>query len=125
MPMSRMIHVRNLDTPSQTPLQIKYCESFLCRLRGFTFRRELTPTEGLLLVQKRDSRLDTAIHMLAVSFDLAVIWIDSSMMVVDKVLAKSWHLAYTPKKAAQYILEIHPDRLGEFEIGHKVQFEDV
>lgn len=123
--MSRMIYVRNLDTHPQTPLQIKYCDSFLCRLRGLTFRRELAPTEGLLLVQKRDSRIDTAIHMLAVSFDLAVIWIDSSMMVVDKILAKSWRLAYTPKKAAQYILEIHPDRLDEFEIGNKVQFEDI
>ncbi len=125
MPMSRIIHIRNLDNPSQTPLQIKYCETFLCRLRGLTFRRELPPTEGLLLVQGRDSRLDTAIHMLAVSFDLSVVWIDSSLTVVDKVLAKSWHLAYTPKKAAQYILEIHPDRWDDFEIGNKVQFEDA
>ena len=125
MPMSRMIHIRNLDIPSQTPLQIKYCDSFLCRLRGLTFRSELSQTEGLLLVQKQDSRIDTSIHMLGVSFDLAVIWINSSMQVVDKVLAKSWHLAYAPKKSAQYILEIHPDRLGDFEIGNKVKFEDI
>ena len=125
MPMSRIIHVRNLDIPSQTPLQIKYCDSFLCRLRGLTFRAELSQTEGLLLVQKQDSRIDTSIHMLGVSFDLAVIWINSSMQVVDKVLAKSWRLAYAPKEAAQYILEIPPDRLGDFEIGNKVKFEDV
>ena len=123
--MSRTIHVRNLDMANQTPLQIQYCDSFLCRLRGLTFRAELAPTSGLLLVQKRDSRLDSSIHMLAVNFDLAVIWINASMQVVDKVLAKSWHLAYAPKEAAQYILEIHPDRLDEFEIGNKVQFEDV
>ena len=125
MPMSRIIHVRNLDIPSQRPLQIKYCDTFLCRLRGLTFRAELAPTEGLLLVQKQDSRIDTSIHMLGVSFDLAVIWINSSMQVIDKVLAKSWRLAYAPKEAAQYILEIHPDRLGDFEIGNKVKFEDV
>lgn len=123
--MSRTIHVRNLDMPNQTPLQIQYCDSFLCRLRGLIFRAELAPTSGLLLVQKRDSRLDSSIHMLAVNFDLAVIWINSSMRVVDKTLAKSWHLAYAPKEAAQYILEIHPDRLDEFQIGNKVQFEDV
>ena len=125
MPMHRIIHVRNLDYPFQPPLQIKYCESFLCRLRGLTFRPPLSPTEGLLLVQKRDSRIDTSIHMLGVSFDIAVIWINSSMQVVDKVLAESWHLAYAPKEEAQYILEIHPDRLDEFEIGNKVKFEDV
>jgi len=123
--MSRTIHVRNLDMANQTPLQIQYCDSFLCRLRGLTFKADLAPTSGLLLVQKRDSRLDSSIHMLAVNFDLAVIWINASMQVVDKVLAKSWHLAYAPKEAAQYILEIHPDRLDEFEIGNKVQFEDL
>ena len=125
MPMPRIIHVRNLDFPNQTALQIKYCDSFICRLRGLTFRRPLSPTEGLLLVEKQDSRINTSIHMLGVSFDIAVIWINSSMQVVDKVLAESWHLAYAPKDAAQYILEIHPDRLDEFEIGHKVKFEDV
>ena len=125
MSMPRIIHIRNLDNASQTPLQIKYCDSFLCRLRGLTFRHKLAPTEGLLLVQGRDSRLDTAIHMLFVSFDLTVVWIDSSLTVVDKVLAKSWAPAYAPKKAAQYILEIHPERWDDFEIGNKVQFEDV
>ena len=125
MPMSRIIHVRNLDFPKQTPLQIKYCDSFLCRLRGLTFSPELAPDRGLLLVYKRDSRVDTSIHMLGVSFDLAVIWINSSMQVVDKVLAESWHLAYAAKEDAQYILEIHPDRLDEFKIGDKVLFEDV
>ena len=125
MTMTRIIHVRNLDTASPTPLQIKYCDTFLCRLRGLTFRQELAPTEGLLLVQGRDSRIDTAIHMLAVSFDLTVVWIDSSMTIVDKVLAKSWALAYAPKAPAKYILEIHPERWDEFEIGNKVQFEDV
>ncbi|OQX64691.1 MAG: hypothetical protein DRI32_04025 [Chloroflexi bacterium] len=125
MPMSRIIHVHNLDNPSQTALQIKYCDSFTCRLRGLTFRPPLAPTEGLLLVYKRDSRVDTSIHMLGVSFDLAVIWINSSMQVVDKVLAESWKPAYMAKEDAQYILEIHPDRLGEFEIGNKVEFIDV
>ncbi len=125
MPMTRNIHIHNLDAASQTSLQIKYCDTFLCRLRGLTFTSEIAPVSGLLLVQKTDSRLDAAIHMLGVSYDLAVIWINSSMKVVDKVLAKSWHLSYAPKEPAQYVLEIHPDRLGEFKIGDRVQFENV
>ena len=123
--MSRIIHINNLDRPSQTLLRIKYCDSFLCRLRGLTFRSGLDLASGLVLVQKADSRLDASIHMLGVSFDLAVIWINSSMQVVDKVLAKSWHLSYFPKEAAKYILEIRPEHLGDFEIGDKVTFEDV
>lgn len=89
------------------------------------FRPSLDPNEGLLFVYKRDSRMDTSIHMFFVKFDIAVVWINSSMQVVDKVLAKSWKPAYAPKDAAQYILETHPDRLSEFEIGNKVQFENV
>ena len=89
------------------------------------FRHSLTPDDGLLFVYKRDSRVDTSIHMFFMSFDIAVVWINSSMQVVDKVLAKRWKPAYAPQEAAQYVLEIHPDRLSEFEIGNKVQFENV
>ena len=89
------------------------------------FRSDLAVDEGLLFVYKRDSRVDTSIHMFFMKFDIAVVWINSSMQVVDKVLAKKWKPAYAPKGAAQYVLEAHPDRLCEFEIGNKVQFEDV
>lgn len=120
-----MIHVRNLDASSQTPLKIKYCDTFFCKLRGLMFKASLNVDEGLLFVYKRDSRMDTSIHMFFVNFDIAVVWINSSMQVVDKVLAKRWKPAYAPKEGAQYILETHPDRLDEFEIGNKVQFENV
>lgn len=123
--MSRFVKIYNLDTPSVASPAIKYCDSFLCRLRGLTFRRALARDEGLLLVQKTDSRLDSSIHMLGVSFDLAVIWIDSSFTVVDKVLARSWRPAYAPQKGAKYILEIHPEHLESFEIGNKVKISDV
>jgi hypothetical protein len=121
MPLSILIQNQNKDVP---PIRGKYCNSFLCRLRGLTFRRELDRDEGLLLVEGHDSRIDTAIHMLFVWFDLAVIWINSDMLVVDKVLARRWHPAYVPKQPAKYILEIHPDRLDDFEIGHKVKWND-
>lgn len=89
------------------------------------FRACLPIDEGLLLVEKRDSRLDTSIHMFFVPFDLAVIWINSEMTVVDKVIAKSWHPAYFPRSDAKYTLEIHPDRWADYEIGDKVEFRNV
>jgi uncharacterized membrane protein (UPF0127 family) len=106
-------------------LQIKYCDTFLTQLRGLTFHSELARDEGLLLVGTRDSRLESAIHMLFVPFDLAVIWINSAMQVVDKVLAKSWRPAYFSRQPARYVLEIHPERWGEFEIGDGVEFKDA
>ena len=89
------------------------------------FRSDLAREEGLLLVEARDSRVDTSIHMLFVYMDLAVIWINSSNVVVDTVLARSWRPAYAPRQAAKYILEINPERLNEFNIGDYVEFHNA
>jgi uncharacterized membrane protein (UPF0127 family) len=120
-----IVHIENKDQPLPAPLQAIYCESFLCRLRGFMFRSSLAPGEGLILVQGRESRLDAAIHMLFVFTDLAVIWINSENVVVDTVLARAWRPAYIPRQAAKYILEIHPERLTEFKIGDRVEFQNA
>ena len=119
------IIINNLNKKISSPPQVGYCESFLCRLRGLMFRSQLGLNEGLLLVEKRDTRIDTSIHMFFVPFDLAVFWINSEMTVVDKIIAKSWHPAYFPKANAKYTLEIHPDRLGDYEIGDKVEFKKL
>jgi uncharacterized membrane protein (UPF0127 family) len=123
--MTREIIVENRSRRNQAPARIRYCDTFLTQLRGFTFRARLARDEGLVLVGKRDSRLDSSIHMLFVSFDLAVFWINSDMQIVDKVLAKSWRAAYFSKQPARYVLEIHPERWEEYEIGETVQFKDV
>jgi uncharacterized membrane protein (UPF0127 family) len=123
--MPRPIYINNLTKTIAQPAQVGYCDSFLCRLHGLMFRPRLGFSEGLLLVEKRDSRLDTSIHMFFVPFDLAVFWINSEMKVVDKVIARSWRPAYFPKADARYTLEIHPDRWGDYEIGDKVEFKNV
>jgi len=122
MPPPIVIH--NLNKAIEYPARVGYCDSFLCRLCGLMFRPRLELDEGLLLVEKRDSRLDASIHMLFVPFDLAVFWINSKMTVVDKVIAKPWRPAYFPKADAKYTLEIHPDRFGDYEIGDKVEFKN-
>jgi uncharacterized membrane protein (UPF0127 family) len=122
--MPKQITVQNKTREIGRPARIKYCDTFLTQLRGFTFRPQLLQDEGLLLVGKRDSRLDSSIHMLFVSFDLTVIWIDSDLQVVEKVLAKSWRPAYFSKQPARYVLEIHPERWGDYEIGDIVEFQD-
>jgi uncharacterized membrane protein (UPF0127 family) len=123
--MPKSITVQNQNRAIKEPLRIKYCDTFFTQLRGLTFRSHLARNEGLLLVGRRDSRVDSSIHMLFVSFDLTAIWINSAMQVVDKVLAKSWRPAYFSKQPARYVLEIHPERWGDFEIGDGVEFQDV
>ena len=123
--MPQLIFVNNLTKPLDHPARVGYGDSFLSRLRGLMFRSRLALDDGLLLVEKRNSRLDTSIHMFFVPFDLAVFWINSDMIVVDKVIAKSWRPVYFPKADAQYTLEIHPDRFRDYEIGDKVEFKNV
>ena len=123
--MLRPIHIQNLTSPLQHPALVGYGDSFLSKLRGLMFRPRLDLNDGLLLVEKRNSRLDTSIHMFFVPFDLAVFWINSDLVVVDKVIAKSWRPAYMPKADAQYTLEVHPDRFGDYEIGDKVEIQYV
>lgn len=123
--MPKTIVIKNKNRIIEGALRIRYCDTFFTQLHGFTFRSGIARDEGLLLVGRRDSRFDSSIHMLFVPFDLSVIWINSQMQVVDKVLAKSWRPAYFAKQPARYVLEVHPERWREFEIGDGVEFKDA
>jgi len=89
------------------------------------FRKELDSADGLLLVQKNESRSNAAIHMFFVGMDLGVIWLDNNRKIVDIQLAESWKPMYTPQHPARYILEITPDRITDFNIGDKLDFEKI
>jgi uncharacterized membrane protein (UPF0127 family) len=114
--------VQPVNRPIPIPAQIRKYARFQDRFLGLMFRSRLDHDLGALLVGRRDSKLDAAIHMLFVNFDLAVFWISSQLVVVDKVLARSWHPVYIPAKAARYVLELHPDRFADYEIGESIQF---
>jgi len=123
--MPKSISIENKSRRIDGLPQIKFCDTFLSQLRGLTFRSRLAREEGLLLVGTRDSRLDSSIHMLFVSFNLTVVWINSEMKVVDKVLARPWWPAYFSRQPARYVLEVHPERWGDFEIGDRLQFKNA
>jgi uncharacterized protein len=115
--------VINLTRPEIQPIQARWCQSFFSRLRGFTFRSDLGDNEGLMLVEARESRLDTAIHMFFVWTDLAVVWVNSDRVVVDQVLAKAWRPFYASSQPARYVLEFHPRRQGDFLPGDRISFD--
>lgn len=100
-----------------------WCDRFASKLRGFTFRRQIPAGGGLVLVERNDSRLTTAIHMLFVFFDLGVIWVNSAGEIVDTALAKPWRPSYTPQAPAQYVIEGPPSILTMVKIGDHIQFK--
>ena len=87
------------------------------------FTDSIAEEGGLLMVHPAESRSNAAIHMFFVGMDLGVIWLDKTDTVVDKVLAKSWKPFYQPGSPAKSILEVHPGRLAEFELGDTLSFE--
>ena len=89
------------------------------------FRKSIQPDEGLILVQPGESRTSASIHMLFMNFDIAAIWIDRHLKVVDAQLAKKWRPAYFPSAPATYILEVHPSKFLNFNVGDQLIFEDL
>jgi uncharacterized membrane protein (UPF0127 family) len=89
------------------------------------FQPGIAPQKGLILVQDRESQLDSAIHMFFCNFELAVIWINNRSQVVDTCLARRWRPFYMPAHPARYVLETHPDHLQEFMIGDQLVFTDA
>jgi uncharacterized membrane protein (UPF0127 family) len=121
----KSVAINNITHPLGNHLQVEVCQSFGRKLRGLMFHSRLAMDQGLLLVEKRDSRMDASIHMFFVFMDLGVVWLDASLHVVDAVRARAWHPAYIPSQPARYILEIHPERLAEFKISDQVAFHEA
>jgi uncharacterized membrane protein (UPF0127 family) len=103
--------------------RVRRCATFLCRLRGLTFRRALGEDEGLLLVGKRLSRADAAIHMLFVFFPIAAVWLDAEGRVVDTALARPFGPFYAPSAPARDVLEGPPELLARVARGDRLCFE--
>ena len=109
------------ETQSERLLgRVHRCASFLCRLRGLTFRRILGDDEGYLLVGRRESRADTAIHMFFVFFPIAALWLDRNGRVVDAQLARPFRPLYVPRAPARDVLEGPPALLERVHIGDRL-----
>jgi len=117
--------IQNTSRPIPQPILARYCSSFLCQLRGLMFRRSLPPYHGLLLVQGRDSRLDSSIHMLFMWMDLTVVWINTAGEIVDVRLAKRWRPAYVSRRPARYVLEMPVEYGKYFQVGEKVRIDEA
>ncbi|HEY61481.1 MAG TPA: hypothetical protein G4N95_02410 [Anaerolineae bacterium] len=117
------IKITNLNNPQIADIKVKYCENFLCKMRGLMFYKSVPKSRGLLMVQKRESKMDSAIHMMFVFTNLTIIWLDKKKRVVDTILAKPWMPIYIPKKPALYTLELSEECFSSFNIGDIISFE--
>lgn len=115
------VTLNNLTHPFRSPLFAEYRPDFLGKLLGLMFKTSLPADQSLLMAEEKESRVNTAIHMAFMNFDIGVIWLDSQWRVVDTRLARRWITLAMPKIAAKYTLEINPGRLSEFNYGDQIE----
>jgi len=120
----RCVNIKQRASGQRVLSGVRWCASFLSRLLGLMFRTRLREGEALILVEARDSRSATAIHMFFVPFAIATVWIDSSGRVVDKIKALPWRPFYAPRLPARYVLETAPEFLDKVVVGDEWVFED-
>lgn len=119
---SQIVQLRRRSTGEILLARLRWCSSFRCRLRGLTLRASLAPGEGLVLVEAAEARLAAAIHMLFVSFPIAVLWLDSTGRLVDTRLARPWRPLYVPRAPARYVVEAGPALLERVSLGEELDF---
>jgi len=119
---AKCLQIVNKTRPLQKPLSVRLCDTFSCRFLGLMGRRSLAEDDGLLFVWEREGRLDTAIHMLFMRFPITAVWLDGGRRVVDVRLLKPWVGFGVPHLPARFVLELHPSRLSEFQIGDEVEW---
>jgi uncharacterized protein len=122
---ARYVRLCRAEGGEPLPVRARRCDTFLCRLRGLTFRRSLGEEEGLLFVEAIASRLGAAIHMFFVFFDIAVIWLDDAGVVVDTAVARPFRPYYAPRAAARYYLEAAPALAAQVRVGERLLIEPV
>ncbi len=118
----QIIQIQNQTRPLSQPITASYCDTFWARFRGLMFEPSLDPNHGLLLVDKKDSRFDSAIHMLFMNFDITAVWINLNKMVVDVKYARKGQLMLIPQRPASFVLEAHPDQFDNFQVGDSIIF---
>jgi uncharacterized membrane protein (UPF0127 family) len=121
---ARYVRLRRQDG-TVLPLRARLCDTFLCRLRGLTFRRSWPEDEGLLFVESVESRVATSIHMFFVFFSIGVVWLAADGTVVDAKLAKPFCPYYASRAPAKYYLEGTPTLLSWVQIGERLTIEPL
>lgn len=121
----QIVQIDNQNHPLQTQIRAGYCSGFWDRFKGLMFRPGIAENEGLLLDEAADSRINTAIHMFFMKFDIAAIWINSKYCIVDVCLAKKWQPFYAPRQPARFVLETHVGQLDHFKPGDIVTFKNA
>jgi uncharacterized protein len=120
--MRKYVTLQNLSNKNQIKTEV--AASFFSKFCGLMFRKGLSPDNGLILSESSESIINSSIHMLFMRFDITVLWLNRELKVVDKCVARRWHLAYFSKIPAKHVLELHVSQLDHFSVGDVLKIVD-
>ncbi|MFH1055119.1 MAG: DUF192 domain-containing protein [Candidatus Altiarchaeota archaeon] len=94
--------------------------SFWGRFRGLM----LSKRKDIILAAKKDSVVDSTIHMMFMLYPIDVIWAADDMTVVDvrKQIKPSLWRMHKPKNPAKYVVEIATGEIKDTDIGDMIAF---
>jgi uncharacterized membrane protein (UPF0127 family) len=87
---------------------------------GLMFKRKLKKDEAVILTLPRESRINSAIHMVFVFYSIYVIWANKEKVIIDIKKAYPFQLFLMPNKEAMYVIECCYE--PELIIGDKLDF---
>jgi len=119
-----LFDTNTLASIQSTSIYVEWRSDFFGKLRGLMGTRELDPNFGIVLAESKSGVLNTSIHMLFVYTPLAVFWLDENFYVVHKTVAKPWDLAHASPLPAKYVLELHSDHIGRWQLGDTITFNE-
>ena len=119
-----MMILTNVSVPSK-PVSIKKCNTFFQRLRGLMMTSQIDEYQGIALYCNPPGIANASIHMFFMRYTIAAIWLDSHNRVIDKAIALPWKPYYAPSTAAAVILELHPDRIRDYNVGDQVDLTNA
>jgi len=117
--------IRNKSNGKTLATNAWLCKTLGSRCKGLMFKR-ISSDDCCVLVNPRQSVLDSSIHMMFVPQDLHIIWVDEDLKVVSVKKCKrasinplSWR-TYLPDRPAKYVIELLNAK-GTL-VGDRIQF---
>lgn len=116
--MSQLIHKGKVILPNVNVMKSIWRISV-----GLMFASKKTIEIGACLVMpsSQDVRFGSSVTMFFCFYPYHILFVNSNMEVVDRIVLKPWRASYTPKAQARYVFESTAGKFNDIKIGDKVE----
>lgn len=96
--------------------QVQEADTFWTRFRGLMGKKELRPSEGLLL------KNTGSIHTCFMRFPIQVVYLDEKYRVLNTETVLPWRIGSIVKRT-KHVLELSSGETPHFSVGERIRFE--